>query len=215
MAQNMGLKKFSIIEFGVAGGNGLINIEQHVEEIKKEFSIDCEVYGFDSGEGMPASDDYRDLLYLWAEGFYKMDREALEKRLSISKLIIGNVRQTCKTFHDKFKPAPIGCVFFDLDYYTSTLAAFEIFNIGPDSRLPRIPCHFDDISGTNKFLGELGAIEEFNRHNDSIKIAQHHMLAELRRVPMPWNHEIYCVHDFTHPAYNTCFREDGRLALKN
>jgi len=43
----MGLKKFRIIEFCVAGGNALINIEQHVEEIKKEFSIDCEAYGFD------------------------------------------------------------------------------------------------------------------------------------------------------------------------
>ena len=27
MAKDMGLEKFSIIEFGVAGGNGLVNIE--------------------------------------------------------------------------------------------------------------------------------------------------------------------------------------------
>ena len=32
MAKDMGLEKISIIEFGVAGGNGLINIEHHVSD---------------------------------------------------------------------------------------------------------------------------------------------------------------------------------------
>ena len=34
MAKDMGLKKFSIIEFVGAGGNGLVNIEQHVQEVE-------------------------------------------------------------------------------------------------------------------------------------------------------------------------------------
>ena len=90
MAKDMGLEKFSIIEFGVAGGNGLVNIEQHVQEVEKEFGVKCEIYGFDSAEGMPPSNDYRDVLYMWGKGFYKMDREALERRLKTAKLVIGD-----------------------------------------------------------------------------------------------------------------------------
>ena len=102
LAKNIGLKTISIIEFGVAGGNGLVNIENHVLEVEKEFGINCEIYGFDSAAGMPASQDYRDVLYTWGEGFYKMDQNTLENRLNSAKLIIGDVKDTTKTFFDKY-----------------------------------------------------------------------------------------------------------------
>lgn len=214
MARNMGLKKFSIIEFGVAGGNGLLNIESHVREIEKEFGIGCEVYGFDTGAGVPPSTDYRDMLYAWGSGFYKMDRAALERRLERSKLVIGDVKDTCKSFFEAYKPAPIGCIFFDLDYYTSTLASFRIFETSPENRLPRLACHFDNISHTNEYLGELCAIKEFNDTHDSMKIAPDYMFLEMRRVPMKWNMEIFTFHDFNHPHYNTCFRGERQMPLK-
>jgi hypothetical protein len=214
MAKDMGLEAISIIEFGVAGGNGLVNIEGHVREVEKEFGVKCEIYGFDSAEGMPSSSDYRDVLYMWGEGFYKMDREALERRLTTAKLVIGDVNDTAKSFFDDHTPAPIGCIFFDVDYYSSTLAAFEIFNTTSENRLPRVACHFDDISGTNKFLGELCAIEQFNDTHESTKIAPLHMLSELRRVAMPWNKEIFYFHDFDHPQYNTCYRNIYQLPLE-
>ena len=214
MAKDLGLKAFSIFEFGVAGGNGLINIEGHVREVEKEFGIQCEIYGFDSSEGMPASEDYRDILYTWGEGFYKMDRVALERRLETAKLVIGDIKDTAKNFFDHYNPAPIGCIFFDVDYYTSTLAAFEIFETASENRLPRVACHFDDISGTNEFLGELCAIKKFNNTHDKMKITPHLMLSEMRRVAMPWNKEIFVFHDFDHPQYNTCSRGDYQLPLK-
>ena len=214
MAKDIGLEKFSIIEFGVAGGNGLVNIEHHVQEVEKEFGVKCEIYGFDSAEGMPSSSDYRDVLYMWGEGSYKMDREALERRLKTAKLVIGDVKNSAKNFFEQYNPAPIGCIFFDVDYYTSTLAAFEIFNTSSENRLPRVACHFDDISGTNEFLGELCAIKEFNDTHKKMKIAPHHMLSEMRRVAMPWNKEIYFFHDFDHPHYNTCYRGDYQLSLE-
>ena len=93
--------------------------------------------------------------------------------------IIGDVKDTAKTFFEEYSPAPFGCIFFDVDYYTSTLAAFEIFNTDSKNRLPRVACHFDDISGTNEFLGELCAIKEFNKTHETMKIAPHHMLSEL------------------------------------
>jgi len=214
MAKDMGLEKISILEFGVAGGNGLVNIEGHVREVEKEFGIRCEIYGFDSSEGMPSSIDYRDILYTWGEGFYKMDRPALEHRLKTAKLIIGDVKNTARNFCAKYSPAPIGCVFFDVDYYSSTLAAFEIFNTASETRLPRVACHFDDISCTNEFLGELCAIKEFNSTHKKLKISPHHMLSEMRRVTMPWNKEIFFFHDFDHPQYNTCYRDNYQLPLE-
>ena len=35
LAKQLGIKKISILEFGVAGGNGIICIEDHCENIKK------------------------------------------------------------------------------------------------------------------------------------------------------------------------------------
>ncbi len=214
LARDMGLSRISAIEFGVAGGNGLVNIETHVAEVRKEFGVDFEVYGFDSGLGMPASDDYRDVLYTWGEGFYEMDRPALEKRLSFARLVIGDIRETARTFHQRYKPAPIGCCFFDMDYFTSTTAAFGVFDTIHEQLLPRIPCHFDDISCTNAFLGELCAINDFNDRHETVKIAAHHLLRDTRRVPMAWNDEIYYLHDFAHPRYNECFRNRQQLRLE-
>lgn len=214
LARDMGLGKFSIIEFGVASGAGLVCIERHVKEVEKEFGVACEVYGFDTGEGMPPSTEPRDMLYAWGTGFYRMDRAALEKRLQFAKLVIGNVKDTCEDFFARYKPAPIGCILFDLDYYTSTKAALQILEAGPETRLPRITCHLDDISHTNEFLGELCAIREFNETHDTIKIAPDYMFREMRRVPMKWNMEIFTVHDFAHPQYNQCYRGDRQMPLK-
>lgn len=213
LARDMGLKKFSAIEFGVAGGNGLVNLESHAKEIKKEFGVECEVYGFDTGTSMPKSTDYRDLLFAWGEGFYKMDRDALDRRLESSTLVIGDVKDTCKTFFETHNPAPIGCVIFDLDYYTSTQAAFQIFEAGPETRLPRVECHFDDISDTNVFLGELCAIKAFNDSHEMKKIAAPYMFQQMRRVPMKWNEEIFTFHDFNHPQYNDCHRYERQMPL--
>ena len=107
----------------------------------------------------------------------------------------------------------IGCLFFDLDYYTSTQAAFQIFEAGPETRLPRVECHFDDISHTNDFLGELCAIKAFNDSHETMKIAPPHMFKEMRRVPMKWNDEIFTFHDFNHPQYNVCYRGGRQMPL--
>src|SRR5215472_9712249 len=41
-AKFLGLKQISVLEFGVAGGNGLINLEYHAIETKKHLDIDVE-----------------------------------------------------------------------------------------------------------------------------------------------------------------------------
>ena len=207
LAKALGHRKISVIEFGVAGGNGLVNIERHAAEITAELGVEFEIYGFDMGSGLPKPLDYRDMPYMWAEGFYKMDRTLLESRLSKAKLVIGNVAETAGGFFAGYKPAPLGCVLFDLDYYSSTAQAFALFNAGPDTRLPRVYCYFDDIASsglraTNVHVGVLRAIEEFNEGGRDRKIAKINGLSVSRKIPASWHEHIFVLHDFKHPRYN-------------
>ena len=101
LAKKLGYTSISFIEFGVAGGNGLIFIEKFANRIKKNLDINIEIYGFDLGEGLSKPKDFRDLPYWFKEGFYKMDLGKLKKKLTCTKLIIGDVNVTLNTFFDK------------------------------------------------------------------------------------------------------------------
>ena len=199
LALSLGYSKISVIEFGVAGGNGLVNVEFHVKQIPKKMDIDIEVYGFDAGIGLPPPEDYRDVPYIWGEGFYKMDVPALEKSLEFSKLVIGDVRETAGSFFDKYKPAPVACVLFDLDYYSSTKAALGIFEGDPNNYLPRVHCYFDDL--LNEYIGAYGALTDFNKSHDDKKLANIFGLS-FGRVPHHWGDNIFVLHDFVHPRYS-------------
>ena len=84
LAKLLGIPRISVLEFGVAGGNGLVVIEQHARWIQRELGVGLEIYGFDTGEGLPEPVDYRDLPYGWKAGFFKMDRAVLDRRLQSS-----------------------------------------------------------------------------------------------------------------------------------
>ena len=94
LATKLGHDSVSLIEFGVASGNGLVNLEMHAEELEERFDIHVEVYGFDTGEGLPEPRDYRDCPYLWKGGHFEMDIEALESRIQRSELVLGDVKDT-------------------------------------------------------------------------------------------------------------------------
>ena len=138
-----------------------------------------------------------------------MDRDKLQDRLKFSKLVIGNVRETCSTFFEEYEPAPMGCVLFDLDYYSSTMDAFKIFDTDPSNYLPRVYCYFDDtvdminggLRAINEFVGVSKAINDFNHQSPDKKIAKIQGLAVSRQVPTWWNDQIYAFHDFSHPKY--------------
>jgi len=207
-AEALGIPKLSVLEFGVAGGNGMIAIEQLAAEIEKLYSVQFEIYGFVSGQGLPAPESAYDLPYIWQEGFFAMDRDALERKLSRSQLVFGDVKETVGTFFEQHQPAPIGVVFHDLDYNSSTVRALHIFDAPDASRLPRVLCYFDDIMSSNLgFLcdevGQLHAIREFNSAHDAQKLAPINGLRYLRPMPARWNEQIYLLHDFSHPQYST------------
>jgi hypothetical protein len=214
LAAALGIQRISVIEFGVAGGNGLLNMEAHAQALEKHYSVRFDVYGFDMGRGLPRSTDPRDLPYRWREGLFAMDRVALEQRLSRAQLILGDVQQTIQTFVAQHAPAPLGAIAFDLDYYSSTRDALRIFDIAPEYRLPRVCCYIDDLTDTISEIGVLKAISEYNLEHPAKPLDQLRGNLPGFRAQPSWRDYIYELHDLTHPLYSRCTRGDtGMLPL--
>ncbi len=206
-AIQLGLKKISVIEFGVAGGNGLSALEEISQTISQELGIAIDVYGFDTGQGMPPPLDYRDLPHVWQEGFFRMDVAALRQRLQRAQLVLGNVAETAQSFLTRTDIAPIGFISFDLDYYSSTVQAFKLLEGGHSLFLPRVYCYFDDIVGNDweqhsEYAGVLLAIREFNAAHTTRKLAPISSLRHKRKIQAAWNDQLYIFHDFHHPHYD-------------
>ena len=113
--------------------------------VEREFPVKIDVYGFDAGTGLPEPKGYRDLPYIWKAGFFAMDQSKLQERLKSARLVIGDVKQTVPTFFSAFKAAPLAAAMFDLDYWSSTLDALDIFKVEEAHLLPRVFCYFDDV----------------------------------------------------------------------
>ena len=202
LAGNLGMPRMSVIEFGVAGGNGLLDLESIAAEVERLSGVTIDVYGFDTGHGLPRPKDHRDLPQLWREGQYGMDVGALQKRLTRAKLILGPVSKTVPTFIDA-GPAPVGFVVFDLDYYSSTIDAFRLFNAEAALILPRVTCYFDDVMGFSygDFNGERLAISDFNGASATRKFSKIYGLRYLLNMDEKWTEMMQMLHAFDHPRY--------------
>jgi len=206
LAKQLGLRKMSVIEFGVAGGNGLVNLECHAIEAKKHLDIDVEVYGFDTGVGLPEPTDYRDQPYHWRGGLFQMDQAKLLARLRFAKVVLGRASETLPSFTEKYNPASIGAIFVDVDYYSSTMEVFSLLGTGRERMLPRVYMYFDDIFGEEadmhcSFTGERLAISEFNASHEQQKISEAFHLRSDDRYHGLWRNSIYIYHDFGHADY--------------
>jgi hypothetical protein len=217
-AARLGVPRISVVELGVAGGRGLLALEAHVTDIESMFDVRVEVYGFDTGEGMLASDDYRDLPHHFAEGNYAMDEAALRSRLTRAQLILGDASVT---FTERFDAgmAPLGFVSFDMDHYLPTAAVLARFGESADHArfLPRVPLYFDDVVGNrgqdyNEYTGELLAIAEFNGANDRVKVAEDRYFRALP-LNLGWHHGCYTMHRFDHPQNDVYVHNAGPRAL--
>ena len=204
-ALRLGYRKVSFIEFGVAGGNGLIALESIKDIIERHLAIQIRIIGFDLGSGLPSPVDYRDLPYHWQCGFYEMDVAKLKDRLNAAELILGPVSETLGTFLSRPPvDAPVGMISFDLDYYSSTVDAFRIFELDRGAILPRVMCYMDDIIGATEcysdFTGERLALSEFNQKHTDQKISPCYDFSGFAMER--WQEQIMIYHDFSHPLYN-------------
>lgn len=208
-AKALGHKAMTVVEMGVAGGNGLLCLCRHRDEIQKELGIEILVVGFDTGAGLPPSTDARDLLYLWSTGSFEMDHDALNKRIAgKATVILGNVAATVASWNPR-PDAPVGAIMFDLDYYSSTIPAFGLLE--KSNILPRVWCYFDDICGFpvhaySDGIGVRAAIRDFNLDLQRRVLNDHLSPAYVFKasVPEAWHQLIYVYHRLNHPDYNTC-----------
>lgn len=208
LARRLGIGRISVIEFGVAGGSGLLELERLASLASRSTGVDIEVYGFDRGEGLPAVADYRDLPYTWQPGFFQMDVPALQSQLTSARLVLGDISETIPIFKERDDPAPVAFVAIDLDYYSSTVDALRVFDCPDEGTLPRVLCYFDDVVGPDHVLhndevGELLAIREFNEQRAHAKILAINGLRAKRAVPAAWNESMFAMHRFDHKLYET------------
>jgi hypothetical protein len=202
-AQSLGIPKISALEFGVAGGTGLIAMEECAREIGAALSIQIDVHGFDGGTGLPPPSDFRDAPHIWKESDFRMDVEALKSRLKSAQLHLGNLDETIPAFRQAAH-APIAAIAFDLDYYSSTMQAFRIFDDG--NLLPRVMCYFDNIAhypvhAISSLAGERKAIADYNAaHVDKIIDPDWSLNSKLGLHAFSrWADRVRIWHDYAHP----------------
>lgn len=227
LAKLLGHKRISAIEFGVAGGNGLAYMCDFARDVKRVTGVEIDCYGFDTGEGMPEPEGAYDLPYWFAAQQYRMDEHALKARVPEAKLVIGDIRETIADFLDRHDPAPIGVMFNDTDYHSSTRESFRVFRHAdsrPEHFLPRIFMYFDDVLGSELEMygahnGQLRAIAELNAEQEKVRIHRNQNL--IHQDYLPYRHQIYYAHLFEHPEYGTYIGEgrqatiEGLLTLKD
>ena len=192
-----GYDRIVAIEFGVGEGDGLFELCKAAQYFRDTFAIEIEVYGFDNAKGLPAPKGYRDHAEWWHTGQFRLKSPARmrAKLPSFAHLVIGEVSKTVGIMAEVLARARLGFVAVDLDYYSSTKPALNVFKHAPGCYLPAIPVYFDDIMYRNvtqsRWCGEALAIEEFNTENEFRKIE--------RKVPLLRIQRFHVCHVLDHP----------------
>lgn len=219
-ARKYGHHAITIVELGVAGGAGLINMCRIAERTCALTGIDIRVVGFDTGRGMPPAIDYRDLPEHFQEGDFPMDFARLRAALPpFAELVIGEASQTISDFTQRLTPdAPLGFVSVDMDYYSAAKAALPILTGDPRNYLPLVPVYLDDIGvdGSNPWTGELLAVAEFNAENAHRRIAPFTLLRSRRIFKNPqWIDRMFAAHIHDHPRRSPSARRPSKWVLGN
>ncbi len=219
-AKQYGYNTVTIIEFGVAGGAGLLNMCRIAERTQAATGIEFRIFGFDTGKGMPAPIDFRDLPESFQAGDFPMDVERLKRALPrFAELVIGDIADTVPQFLDSLgEEAPIGFVAVDVDYYSSAKKTLKVLTGDPRLYLPVVPVYLDDIGvdGSNPWTGELLAVEEFNRENKLRKIAPFTLLRSRRIFKnTQWIDRMFAAHVHDHALRSPARRRQSRNILPN
>lgn len=218
-AKKVGVDSIWVLEFGVAAGRGLRFMSAISAEVEALTGINIRIAGFDTGKGMPPSEDYRDHPEKYREGDYPMVDEA-KLRSDIGdrlELVIGNIDDTVDGFRNRLSPErPIGFMAIDVDVYSSTASALRLFDSAPENYLPMTFSYFDDCANRshfNRFAGELLAIDEFNDQHDLTKIDIDRGVWNSHRQlgPQLWYERMYITHIFDHPWRTAAVKRAAKL----
>jgi hypothetical protein len=216
-----GHTRVTLIECGVAMGDGLLNLCSIATRVTKATGILFDVIGFDTGSAMPPPTDYRDHPELYREGDFPMDFDKLRTALpSFARLIIGNIDQTAPAFLTTVtSDSPIAFVAIDVDYYSSTKSALTLLaDKNPSKYLPLALVYLDDIAleGHNRWSGELLAVEEFNRAEPFRKIDSFRFLRADRLFKnAKWIDQMFLLHVLDHPVVTKARSSERAQVLPN
>ncbi|MCC6250691.1 MAG: hypothetical protein IT499_23390 [Rubrivivax sp.] len=218
-AQRQKVPEIGVIEFGVAGGRGLVIMQQDAAAVERETGVGIRVYGFDMGpSGLPDfSGDHRDHPDIWQPGDYPMEVDELRARLTErTNLVLGNLRDTVPVFGQQYRPPPIGFVSVDVDLYSSSCDALRVFSATGVTSLWHVPMYFDDIDFmfNHRYGGELLAIDEFNRQQERFKIDRWYGVRSARPFPeRGYLDKMYVAHDLQATSSSRLDRPRGHLPL--
>lgn len=203
-AKRMGLSRVTIVELGVWFGMGLKSLCEICAFLTATTGMEFDIYGFDTGAGLPPVADYRDHPELWGTGDMKMpDFQALAAELPPNcRLLIGDVRETIPKFlAEQASPeSPVGFVSLDVDLYTSSVDALKLLDADAACLLPAVGVWEDDSYCNvlqNSHCGEALAIKHFNDAHELRKIDK--KVVRTNRPQQPWHHMFYFAHIFDHP----------------
>lgn len=219
-AKERGFKTITVIEFGVANGAGLMNLIEIAKKVTKATGIKVNIYGFDTGEGMPEPIDYRDHPEYYNSGDFPMNKALLEEKIKDKATIIyGPIKEKISSFIASIsEEAPIGFVTIDVDYYSSTKDVLELFKAKATYFLPLTYVYLDDIfmPHHNKKCGELLAVEELNEEQP-LRQLSYHRFFENQRVfkNANWVKQLYYFHVLDHPYRSDLKRDRNAYVLDN
>lgn len=217
LAKFSGYKAITAVEFGVASGAGIMNMCEIAPKVTKATGIAIEIFGFDSGSGMPPPLDYRDHPNLYAQGDFPMqDFDLLSSRLPTScRLIIGNITETVLPFLGTLRPeCPIGYVVIDVDYYSSANECLKVFRGPANLYLPESLVFLDDVlyPQHNPWQGEYLAVNEFNSQGKFRKVCQYNCLRSHRLLKnASWIDQVYLMHVLDHEQIQNPSTRDRRI----
>lgn len=206
-ALKLGEKEISVIELGVAGGNGIKSLYSYKKKIEKLLNIKISIIGFDSGSGLPEVKRKEDLPFFWKAGDYTNENiNHLEQNYEDVKIYAGDISETIDTFVNETKNK-IGCIFFDLDLYSSTKSFLDKIHMLSEKNLllPRTLCYFDDLFiadyGLDETNGEPLAIADFNQENKNLKLGKAFDSISDFKFPLAKN-QIFTLHDYNNLNYS-------------
>ena len=85
---------FTAIEFGVAGGNGPVELSKYAAKMSQRTGLKIKVVGFDSGAGLPRGTEYRDAPWLWNPGDFPCTVDKLRLLLPTdTELVFGQIQK--------------------------------------------------------------------------------------------------------------------------
>jgi len=219
-ARERGLQRVTVVELGVGSGTGLLNICELARRIERATDVGFDIVGFDTGAGLPPPTDHRDHPELYKEGWFPLDRAALERALpDNARVIYGDLRDTIDDFVHTLSPAsPLGFATLDVDYYSSSQHALRLFLGDATCYLPTVAVYVDDVHERThtRFAGELLAIEEFNAEHELRKLDFDRGLMYHRVFKhAEWLQHMFKLHVFDHPERSSIEKPADVVAVDN